>query len=253
MACKRPFMLCSAVPGPHSNRGPQFQPKAAFERMRPSKSHSSMTRVVYLHGFASSPSSRKATFFREKLQPLGIELETPQLEQGDFRNLTLSKQLRAIESALGGAPVRIVGSSMGGYLAALYAASHPEVEKLVLLAPAFNFYLRWVESLGNEKMQQWQAQGEIPVYHYAEGREVPIGYQLIEDAKRYEAFPRFSQPSLIFHGTQDAVVPVLYSEQVARSHPNVKLVTLNSGHELTDVLGTIWEESKSFLLQAIAE
>jgi hypothetical protein len=211
-----------------------------------------MTRIVYLHGFASGPSSRKAAFFREKLQSAGIELETPQLEQGDFRTLSLSKQLRVVETTLGGAPVRIIGSSMGGYLAALYAASHPEVEKLVLLAPAFNFYQRWVESAGNEKMHEWQARGEIPVYHYAEGREVPIGYQLIEDAKRYEAFPRFPQPSLIFHGTQDAVVPVEYSEQVARSHPNVKLITLNSGHELTDVLGTIWDESKAFLLQAIA-
>src|SRR5690349_12966289 len=99
-----------------------------------------MTRVIYLHGFASSASSRKATFFKEKLHSLGVELEIPQLEQGDFRNLTLSGQLRVVESALRGTPARILGSSMGGYLAALYAAAHPEVEKLVLLAPAFNFY-----------------------------------------------------------------------------------------------------------------
>ena len=212
-----------------------------------------MTRVVYLHGFASSPSSRKATFFREKLHSRGIELETLQLEEGGFRNISLSSQLRVVESALGGWPVRIVGSSMGGYLAALYAASHPEVERLVLLAPAFNFFDRWVQSVGSQKMEEWKAQGEIPVYHYAEGREVPIGYQLVEDAKRYEAFPRFPQPCLIFHGTEDTVVPVEYSEQVARSHPNVKLVTLKSSHELTDVLGTIWDESESFLLQAVAE
>jgi len=91
------------------------------------------------------------------------------------------------------------------------------------------------------------------VYHYAEDREVPIGYQLMEDARQYEAFPRFSQPTLIFHGIQDNVVPVQYSEQVARTCQNVKLVTLMSGHELTDVLGTIWNDCKDFLLQTVGE
>ena len=212
-----------------------------------------MTRLVYLHGFASSPYSRKASFLREKLAPFGIDLETPELEERDFKHLTLTRQLTVVERAVGNAPVHIIGSSMGGYLAALYAASHPSVARLVLLAPAFNFYARWIESLGSEKMSEWQANGELAVYHYAEDREVPIGYQLMEDARQYEAFPRFSQPTLIFHGIQDNVVPVQYSEQVARTCQNVKLVTLMSGHELTDVLGTIWNDCKDFLLQTVGE
>jgi hypothetical protein len=212
-----------------------------------------MTRVLYLHGFASGPLSRKAAFFREQLGSFGIELETPELAEGNFRDLTLSKQLKVIDRVVGGSAVRIIGSSMGGYLGALYAASHGQVEKLVLLAPAFNFYDRWTSSLGTEKLREWQEKGEIPVYHYAEGREVPIGYQLIEDARQYEPFPEFSQPCLIFHGIQDTVVPVNYSKQMARARQNVKLVLLDSGHELTDVLGTIWQESKAFLLQTIAE
>src|SRR5271169_4437624 len=99
-----------------------------------------MSRFVYLHGFASSPSSRKARFFAERFRELGIGLEIPDLAQGNFRNLTLTAQLNLIAQVSRDEPVSLIGSSMGGYLAALYAARHPgNVEKLVLLAPAFSF------------------------------------------------------------------------------------------------------------------
>ena len=47
-----------------------------------------MSRIVYLHGFASGPSSRKARFFAERFAELGIGLEIPDLAQGDFARLT---------------------------------------------------------------------------------------------------------------------------------------------------------------------
>ena len=37
-----------------------------------------MTRVVYLHGFASSPHSSKAQFFRRKFAARGVPMEIPQ-------------------------------------------------------------------------------------------------------------------------------------------------------------------------------
>jgi predicted esterase YcpF (UPF0227 family) len=102
-----------------------------------------MSRFVYLHGFASSPSSRKAQFFEERFRELGIGLEIPELAEGNFQNLTLSAQLKVVERVCGDSTVSLIGSSMGGYLAALYAARHAEVIKLVLLAPAFSFASRW--------------------------------------------------------------------------------------------------------------
>jgi predicted esterase YcpF (UPF0227 family) len=56
-----------------------------------------MTPVVYLHGFASSPASRKAQFFRERFAAQGVEMAIPALDGGDFFNLTLSGQLEVIE------------------------------------------------------------------------------------------------------------------------------------------------------------
>lgn len=87
-----------------------------------------MKSYVYLHGFASSSASSKAQYFKTRLAEHDIALEIPELDGGDFERVTLSGQLRVVERLVGGCPVVLLGSSMGGYLAALYAARHPEVD-----------------------------------------------------------------------------------------------------------------------------
>jgi uncharacterized protein len=211
-----------------------------------------MPRFVYLHGFASSPGSRKARFFAERFRELGIGLEIPDLAEGDFRNLTLTAQLNVIAQVShrvsSDEPVSLIGSSMGGYLAALYAARHPlDVEKLVLLAPAFSFASRWPQTLGERAMEQWKRTNSLKVFHYSEGREVELGYQLVEDANQYEAYPDVAQPVLIFQGRDDTVVPPEYSVRFAAGRSNVRLRLLDSDHELTNVLDTMWMETEEFL------
>jgi hypothetical protein len=206
-------------------------------------------KTIYLHGFASGPASRKAQFFRDRFAKHDVPLEVPQMDEGDFEHLTISRQIDLVERLADGAPVSLVGSSMGGYVAALYAARHPEVKKLVLLAPAFYFPQRWKEQLGPNKAAEWREAGKMAVYHYSDGRLRDIGYQLVEDGVRYEPAPDVRQPTLIFHGLKDDVVPAAYSTEFAESHPdNVRLTLLNSGHELTDVLEAIWSEAEPFLL-----
>src|SRR5581483_1687357 len=118
--------------------------------------------IVYLHGFASSSGSYKAQLFLRRFAALGIEIVVPALDEGDFIHLTLSGQLRVVGRVCAGAaaaePLVLIGSSMGGYLAALYAAAHPAaVDALVLMAPAVDFARRWRERLGEHAMAEWQA------------------------------------------------------------------------------------------------
>ena len=210
-----------------------------------------MTRIVYLHGFASGPTSTKARFFCQKLEERGAQVTVPDLAEDNFRGLTITSQLRVIEQACGAGPVSLMGSSLGGYLAALYAGLHPDrVDRLVLLAPGFGFPTRWPEQMGPERMEDWKRTGWTPIFHYATGREEPLGYQMVEDARRYPDAPSFDQPALIFHGIADTVVPAQASIDFARTHPNATLRLLNSGHELTDVLEPMWSEVAPFLLDA---
>jgi pimeloyl-ACP methyl ester carboxylesterase len=205
-------------------------------------------RVIYLHGFASSPGSRKACFFTAQLEARGCRVEVPDLAEGDFAHLTISKQLAVVERIARGESVILIGSSLGGYLAALYAARHPEVRRIVLLAPAFGFHQLWTEEFGPDRLRLWRQKGSIPVFHYGAGRNMLIGHELMEDAGRYEPFPDFPQPTLLFHGTLDSVVPVHQSREFAATRPNVRFVELNSSHELTDVLDEIWAASGEFVL-----
>ncbi len=206
-----------------------------------------MNPILYLHGFASGPSSNKARFFRDRLERAGAQVEIPDLAAGDFEHLTVTGQLGVVERAARGRPVSLVGSSMGGYLAALFAARHREVTRLVLLAPAFGFARRWPTSLGPNAVDEWRARGTMEFFHYADNRKRALAYGLLEDAGQYEDFPEFHQPALIFHGAQDDVVPVEYSQQFAAAHSNVKLEVLDSGHELRNVLEHMAERVVPFL------
>lgn len=206
-----------------------------------------MTRVVYLHGFASSPQSGKARFFRERFAERGVDLEIPQLDEGNFQALTITGQLGVIDRAMGGSSAILMGSSLGGYLAAVYAGRHPEVERLVLLAPAFHFPQRWPERYTVEQRDRWKRQRSMPVFHYGYGREIPLGYGIVDDAESYENEPEFTQPALIIHGTRDDIVPAEVSMSYASRHPNVDLHLMESGHELTDVLNPMWELIRAFM------
>ena len=206
-----------------------------------------MPTLLYLHGFASGPGSKKARYFRERLAEHGIELKIPDLADGDFEHLTITGQLEVIERVAKNGPVSLIGSSLGGYLAALYASNHPEVERLVLVAPAFSFASRWADSLGPEHVSAWQRTGSMSVFHYNEGRTRELGYQLAKDASTYPNFPSFTQPALIFHGSRDTVVPSFLSERFAEEHGNARVRLFDSDHELIDVLDPMWQEMRAFL------
>ena len=196
-------------------------------------------KFLYAHGFASSPQSRKAKMFEEVLTSLGIDLLIPTLDAGDFEHLTITGQLNIIENTLRGEPANLIGSSMGGYLAALYASTHPEVHKLVLMAPAFGFAARWSSKL---------LPGEpFDVYHYGEKRTRRVHSGLIEDALHYPSVPDFHQPAVIFHGAGDEVVPIDYSRAFVETHPNARLIEMPSDHELLNVLDEITRASAEFL------
>ena len=170
------------------------------------------------------------------------------LARGDFEHLTITGQLQAVREAAAGEPVALMGSSMGGYVAALYAARHAEVTRLVLLAPAFGFARRWPERLGPEAVEHWRRTGWMETFHYADGRNRKISYALLEDGAQYEDYPDFTQPALIFHGAQDDVVPAELSRRFVAGHPNAALEIVDAGHEMLNVLDSIGPRVTEFLL-----
>jgi pimeloyl-ACP methyl ester carboxylesterase len=177
-----------------------------------------------------------------------VPFEAPQLDEGNFERLTITSQLGVVERAVAARPAVLMGSSLGGYLAALCAARHPgQVERLVLLAPAFQFPTRWRARFRPEDIELWKEQGSAPFFHYGSMSERLLSYSFVEDADRYEDAPDFGHPALILHGSDDPVVPPGISREFAAGRPNVRLHLFPSGHELTGVLAGLWNETSRFL------
>jgi predicted esterase YcpF (UPF0227 family) len=88
--------------------------------------------LYYLHGYQSSPNGEKATLFKEKLHAIPITYRDSSPE-----DLVISKCLSRISEAITNDPhVVLIGSSLGGFLAASTALTHPTVKRLILLNPA---------------------------------------------------------------------------------------------------------------------
>ncbi|MEM8832503.1 MAG: YqiA/YcfP family alpha/beta fold hydrolase [Cyanobacteria bacterium P01_G01_bin.19] len=212
-----------------------------------------MTAYIYLHGFASSPKSSKAQYLGDRLRgEKNIDLNILDLNQGDFSNLTLSRQIAQTIAAFpdSNEPIILIGSSFGALTCAWVAQKSDRVKKIVLLAPAFGFPQSWYSRLGAQQIQQWQESGVLPVYHYGMGKQVPLKYEFLQDARKYPlAELKRSLPTLIIHGVNDDVVPIQVSRDYAKQHSQVKAIELDSDHGLNDAHARIWQEIQEFLFE----
>ncbi|MBW4520047.1 MAG: alpha/beta fold hydrolase [Scytolyngbya sp. HA4215-MV1] len=197
---------------------------------------------IYLHGFASSPRSTKARALNDYYRRLNLNLHIPDLNQGDFFRLTLTRQIHQVEAVLSCTPVTLIGSSLGGLTAAWLAERNPQIQRLVLLAPAFEFLTHWLPKLGAEQLQQWRTQQTLPIYHYALDQERNLSYKFLQDAEQYsDAMLQRPIPTLILHGLDDEVIPIQASRDFAVQRPWVDLIELPSDHGLADMMDEIWQ------------
>lgn len=203
------------------------------------------SRYIYLHGFASSPASVKARYLQECFEEIGIELAVPDLNQGDFTGLTISRQVQQVVDLLPSdkSPVVLIGSSLGGLTAAIVAQKCPQVNRLILLAPAFDFLSHWLPKIGAEKLNLWERDRYLPIYHYGQQKLLPLHYDFITDAHRYHLCQGNELiPTLIVHGTGDDVIPIASSRDFAAKYSSVELLEVDSDHALNNFNHYIWQK-----------
>ena len=207
-----------------------------------------MTSLVYLHGFAEGPDDLKGQYCRAWAEARGVVFHGPDLNVPTFESVTISAQVEAVERLVGRleSPAVLVGSSLGGLVAVAVAQRRARLKTLVLLAPAFGFARRRLES---DAWAGYRLRGSFPVWHSALGRWARLGPQLLEDLPAWtrEDEWRVETPAVVLHGRVDEVVPVEESEAFVRRHPCARLLILDDGHELSaapsvDALGAVLTE-----------
>jgi pimeloyl-ACP methyl ester carboxylesterase len=204
--------------------------------------------VVYLHGFASSPQSSKATWFARELTARGVGYSCPDFNEPSFETLTVTRMLAHVRDAIAGAadgPVALVGSSLGAFVALHAAADETgRVDRMVLLAPAIDFGGNRLRQLGEHGIDEWRRSGALELFHYGYGEPRRVRFALYEDAARYDAFAvPVRQPALVIQGRQDDLVDAATVERWAAGYRSVDLRLLDDGHQLTASMPYIWRES----------
>jgi hypothetical protein len=168
---------------------------------------STRMKVLYLHGFASSPAGRKVAALSAILGPRGIDVVAPDLNVPSFQKLDFPAiARRALQEAERHSPAVIIGSSLGA-VAALEASRLGARAPLLLIAPAIGFGRRWTEKL--------PPGDPLPFFHHSEGKELPIHRRFFEDLALREAdsVPPVTAVVVVM-GTNDESVPYEHVRKV---------------------------------------
>ncbi len=204
--------------------------------------------AIYLHGFGSGPKTAKGLALGNRLGGAVTSYSIPDLEGGDFTGLTMDGILARAVAAVQALPadgrqVLLIGSSLGGYVAAQLAAEGrvERVAGLLLIAPAFGFTSRWSERLGPAGLAAWRRNGSLPFFHFAAERELPLGVGFYDSCLALPEVPAQARsssggalPVTIVHGRQDETVDQRFSVQYATAHEHVDLHLVEGDHRLTD-------------------
>lgn len=148
-------------------------------------------RLLFIHGKDGSSQGFKVQYLR-RLYPDLLAPDFP----GDFW-----QRMAKLEQVIGDTSGwTVIGSSMGGLMAAVFACQHPgQVSKLVLLAPALAFL---------------------------DLTQTPL--------------PPSDVPVVVYHGRQDDVVPLEGTRQVAgQLFPNLVFHVVEATHDLNPLMASI--------------
>jgi alpha-beta hydrolase superfamily lysophospholipase len=204
-------------------------------------------KILYLHGFASGPQSKKGVEFDNYFTARGHEVQRLNLRVPSFEHLRLSAMIETVQAAIDGSIV-LIGSSLGGLTAARVAERDQRVRACVLLAPAFQLAARWKQQLGAAEWDAWRQRGTREVDDYTTGQKSSVDFGFVEDVERVDVgYPDVRVPTLVMHGLRDDVVPVERARTFAAGKKNVRLIELDDGHELVASLPRLLAETEAFL------
>ena len=113
-------------------------------------------------------------------------------------------------------PIGIVGHSLGGGIAILYAADDPAIRAVV----GWSSVAKW-ERFDPAAIAEWRRQGWILVKNLRTGQDLRLSVGFLEDVERNRdrldilaASRRLPAPLLVLHGDADESVPIAEGEAI---------------------------------------
>ncbi|PIW36737.1 MAG: hypothetical protein COW24_03570 [Candidatus Kerfeldbacteria bacterium CG15_BIG_FIL_POST_REV_8_21_14_020_45_12] len=195
--------------------------------------------IVLAHGFRSSKDGYTSRGLEAALTEVGFATFRFDFfghgeSGGNFSEITLSRAMDNLEAVIMYLKERefsqmgLFGSSFGGMVTTLVAASHPEVFAIVLKSPVSDYVKKEQDRLGKTGLQLWQKTGSV---NRADAGEPPqlLNYGFYEDSLKHDGYlaaAKVQSPVRIIHGDTDDVVPIEQSRQAAIVFPEAELIEL---------------------------
>jgi uncharacterized protein len=198
--------------------------------------------VILCHGMESNKDSDKLVLFsRElaRLNLLALRFDFACADPGKFEEITYSGEVEDLVAAFAfmrdrhAGKIALLGSSMGGTVALLFAAQHADVATVVTIAAPVHPERFTSRLLTPAQVQQWRKTG----YTFYHGRRINVS--LLHDLEKInvpEAAKKIDCPVLILHGDRDDVVPVEEAHELYGYLPRSKRLSILDGadHRLSD-------------------
>lgn len=220
--------------------------------------------IIYAHGFNGFKDWGNFDLVAAKFAAAGFALvkfnfshngTTPQQPEAfanleAFGNNNYTKQLEDLlivtnwvcsaenpySEALDTRNIYLMGHSMGGGIAILFASEDTRIKKLVTWAAISECKTPW-GGWPAERLEEWRKSG---VQYYTNTRtdqQMPLYYQLFQDYQQHkdrlnieQAIKKLPIPILICHGSSDIAVPVEKAMQLKEWQPAAELFILESNH-----------------------
>ena len=147
--------------------------------------------TVFIHGQESSSKGAKGLFFKEHF---------PEMIIPDFTGAVPHRMSKLKKILSGNTGIIMIGSSLGGLMAALYAFQNEDrIKKLILLAPALN----------------------LPEFDPYRSRTLSL-------------------PVYVFHGRNDELIPAGQIQEIAKTvFPALTFTLLDDDHRLSNTFTAI--------------
>ena len=178
--------------------------------------------VILCHGMEACKEGTKSVRMAEGLAALGIDALRFDFSyvgesEGEFLDLTVSGEVEDLAGAWAfarrraGGPIGLIGSSLGGTVALLFAAQEPAVAALATIA-AVAYPGRRARALPASERERWRREGSYDLFG------IRVGAAFLDDVERLDvpaALGSVRCPVLLTHGTADDVVPCSDADEIA--------------------------------------
>ena len=199
---------------------------------------------ILCHGMESNKEGEKLIALSRELAQRGVltlrfDFSCAGESSGKFEEITYSGEVEDLEAAFEFMlrnrvkKIGILGSSMGGTVALLFAAREEKVANLVTIAAPVHPEKITKRLLTQGEVNDWRRSGFF-IYH---GRRINIS--LLDDLEKInvpEAANKISCPALIIHGDADDTVPVEEAHELYRRLQSPKKICILEGadHRLSN-------------------